>query len=457
MVRLNTLSALVFAAISSAVYIVPAGHWRDTNGNLVNAHAGGVIFDQPSNKYWLFGEYKIEGQTEGGGVRVYSSEDLATWEDHGLALNAPNRAYNWLLQGHAVSDTIEGPYTYVDAYRPLGNWSQDFGLFTDPGTNRSYALYSNGDRREARDVYLTSYNEDVTGLEETIYRWDKFDLEAPSIVKTDAGYFAIMSHKTGYRPNNVVAFRADKLEGPWSQPWIINPLNTRGLNSQSGNTLTIHGSEQTTHLYMGDRWDLNANWEATYVWLPLIVDPEKKSIRIDWVDVYDLDVKTGLWSIVQGQTYYSADATLTGDAWHQEAPFASNGTIATGIDGDDSTISFEIQGEGGEQWVSVYYQNIDDLGFGDSPFGAPDRLNGKWILRRYGWVEINNEPSSRQQISMKDTHKGIIMATPVAVHLTAGINTLTIGGMSNGNGTKAGDVDKIIVYPLEKKGEGCRL
>lgn len=91
MVRLNTLSALVFAAISSAVYIVPAGHWRDTNGNLVNAHAGGVIFDQPSNKYWLFGEYKIEGQTEGGGVRVYSSEDLATWEDHGLALSKSRR------------------------------------------------------------------------------------------------------------------------------------------------------------------------------------------------------------------------------------------------------------------------------------------------------------------------------------------------------------------------------
>lgn len=75
--------------------------------------------------------------------------------------DAPNRAYNWLLQGHAVSDTIEGPYTYVDAFQPLGNWSQDFGLFTDPHTKTSYALYSNGDRREARDVYPTSYNEDL--------------------------------------------------------------------------------------------------------------------------------------------------------------------------------------------------------------------------------------------------------------------------------------------------------
>lgn len=116
--------------------------------------------------------------------------------------DAPNRAYNWLLQGNAIADNISGPYTFVDAYSPLGNWSQDFGLFTDPDNKRSYALYSNGDRQEGRDVYLSSYNEDVTNLEEVVFRWDKTDLEAPSIVKTDVGYFAIMSHKTGYRPNS---------------------------------------------------------------------------------------------------------------------------------------------------------------------------------------------------------------------------------------------------------------
>lgn len=88
MVRLAnlSLSSLAFAALVSAVFIVPGGPWRDTNGNLVNAHAGGVTFDEATKKYWLFGEYKVKGQTEGGGVRVHSSEDLATWEDHGLAL-----------------------------------------------------------------------------------------------------------------------------------------------------------------------------------------------------------------------------------------------------------------------------------------------------------------------------------------------------------------------------------
>jgi hypothetical protein len=69
-----------------AAYIVPGARWLDTDGALVNAHAGSVSFDESTGKYWLFGEYKIEGQAEGAGVSVYSSEDLATWVSHGIAL-----------------------------------------------------------------------------------------------------------------------------------------------------------------------------------------------------------------------------------------------------------------------------------------------------------------------------------------------------------------------------------
>lgn len=116
--------------------------------------------------------------------------------------HADNATYGELLQGLAVSDNITGPYSYVDAYAPLGNWSQDFGLFVDRKDGRAYSLYSNGDRREGRDVYLTSFNENITALDEVIHRWDKYDLEAPTIVQTDKSYFALMSHKTGYRPNS---------------------------------------------------------------------------------------------------------------------------------------------------------------------------------------------------------------------------------------------------------------
>lgn len=84
---MSLISALfLLLSVSTAKYIVPGGRWHDTDGKLVNAHAGCVTVDQDTGKFWLFGEYKIEGQIEGGGVSVYSSDDLATWKSHGLAL-----------------------------------------------------------------------------------------------------------------------------------------------------------------------------------------------------------------------------------------------------------------------------------------------------------------------------------------------------------------------------------
>lgn len=76
---------LLLSVATQARYIVPGARWRDTEGNLVNAHAGGVTVDK-NGTFWLFGEYKVENQVEGGGVAVYSSDDLATWTHHGLAL-----------------------------------------------------------------------------------------------------------------------------------------------------------------------------------------------------------------------------------------------------------------------------------------------------------------------------------------------------------------------------------
>lgn len=71
---------------ANAKYIVPGARWIDTDGNLVNAHAGGVTVDPGTGKFWWFGEYKVKDQVEGGGVSVYSSDDLATWTHEGFAL-----------------------------------------------------------------------------------------------------------------------------------------------------------------------------------------------------------------------------------------------------------------------------------------------------------------------------------------------------------------------------------
>ncbi|KFY17651.1 hypothetical protein V492_00502 [Pseudogymnoascus sp. VKM F-4246] len=477
------LSFLLFG-LAQAKYIVPGGRWHDTDGNLINAHAGGVTVDK-DGKFWWFGEYKPEDQVEGGGVSVYSSDDLATWTHHGLALqpipdhpfispeniiqrpkvvyseeldkyemwwHADNSTYGLLLQGLATSDTIGGPYSFVDATAPLGNWSQDFGIFTDYKDGRSYSLYSNGDRKEGRDVYIARFNETLTGLEEVVHRFDKFDLEAPTIIQTDNSYYALMSHKTGYRPNNVVAFRADSLSGPWSQPFTVAPLNTRTYNSQSGFSLKIKGKKATTYLYLGDQWDSNSLWESRYIWLPMDINDKKKTLEVVWHDVYDLDVKSGEYKPVKGKEYRGIHAKTAGNAFKQEANFASDNVILAGISGNDSTVTFEgIEGTGKPQWVSFYYQNTDDMGFGDQPAGSPDRIGGAWQLRRISSVVVNGDTKNVQTLYQRDTHKGIILSTPLQLTLPKGRNNkITVGGLWNGFDTKGADLDRIVVYPPEK-------
>jgi hypothetical protein len=78
---------LLAAATTSAKWIVPGARWIATDGSLVNAHAGGITVDSETGKFFWFGEYKTEENEEGGGVSVYSSDDLATWTPHGLALS----------------------------------------------------------------------------------------------------------------------------------------------------------------------------------------------------------------------------------------------------------------------------------------------------------------------------------------------------------------------------------
>lgn len=499
------LAITAAAATVAGRYIVPGARWLDTDGNAINAHAGNVILDN-GTFYW-YGEYKIENQTEGAGVSVYSSTDLATWTFHGLALSpsqgggygiiqrpkvvysattgkynmwwhADNSTYGFLLQGLATSDTVTGPYTFINATAPLGNWSQDFGLFTDYKSGRSYALYSNGDTVEGRDDYISQYNEDVTAVEEVVFRFDKYDLEAPGIVQTDEdGYYILMSHKTGYRPNDVVAFRADQLEGPWSQPAPVAPLGTRTFNSQSGSTLRIAGSKRTTYLYLGDQWDSFELWDSRYIWLPLTIgdgsgnsNSNNRALSLEWHDVYDLDVTTGEWTAVEGTTYSATgnsngsssagggdgggSVILTGNAYLQEASFATDGQIVTGIYGNDSTVTFTgIQGSGKAQWVAFYYQNADDMGFGDNPGGTPDRIGGSFQLRRISSVVVNNnEAVVGQTLVQKDSNKGVLLSTPLLLTLDRGTNnTITVGGLSNGFDVKGADLDRIVVYPPEEE------
>ena len=66
----------------------PKEIWKDNNGVHINAHGGGVLFNE--GKYYWFGEHKIagpKGNKAHVGVHCYSSTDLYNWKDEGIALH----------------------------------------------------------------------------------------------------------------------------------------------------------------------------------------------------------------------------------------------------------------------------------------------------------------------------------------------------------------------------------
>ncbi len=134
----------------------PGELWLDNNGVHINAHGGGILFEN-GNYYW-FGEHKTQGR-EGNvanvGVHCYSSNDLYNWKDEGVVLTIDrensgsdiergciierpkviknnktgkyvmwfhlerkNNNYTDALSGVAVSDRITGPYQYIKSVRP---------------------------------------------------------------------------------------------------------------------------------------------------------------------------------------------------------------------------------------------------------------------------------------------------------------------------------------------------
>lgn len=134
----------------------PGALWLDDKGVPINAHGGGVLFHE--GKYYWFGEHKIEGKAGNAahvGVHAYSSEDLYSWRDEGIALKVDStpeipkgcvlerpkvifckttgkfvmwfhldsETYSGAKTGVAIADSPVGPYRFIEAVHPnQGQW-----------------------------------------------------------------------------------------------------------------------------------------------------------------------------------------------------------------------------------------------------------------------------------------------------------------------------------------------
>jgi hypothetical protein len=291
--------------------ILPGEIWNDTEGNPINAHGGGILLHEGT--YYWYGEIK-KGETwlvpdqgwecyrvKAGGVSCYSSKDLVNWKNEGVAL-APNLTdstselhytkvlerpkviynektkkfvmwlhveaadYSLMHAGVAVSDTPEGPFTYIESVRPFNQTSADMTLFVDDD-GKAYHIFA-GENDNTLYVGLL----DDTYLKHSKVFSRKFvnlRREAPAIMKHDKKYYLVTSGCTGWSSNIAEYAVADSILGEWQI--LGNPCVGEGsditFEAQSTFLLPMTG-ESSNFIFLADKWNKTNLEDSRYVWLP---------------------------------------------------------------------------------------------------------------------------------------------------------------------------------------------
>lgn len=307
---------------------VPQGApWRDTDGNIINAHGGGVLYHEGT--YYWYGEYKkgettlLPGQnwecyrTDITGVSCYSSKDLLNWKYEGLVLKStpedihsdlypsnvlerPKVIYNkktgkfvmWMhidsadyskaCAGVAVCEKPNGEFKYLGSSRIHNAMSRDQTVFVDDD-ERAYHIFSSEDNAT---LYICELTDDYLDHKNVYTRnfVNKYR-EAPAIFKRKNKYYLLTSGCSAWDPNEAEYAIADSILGEWTS--MGNPC--RGENAdktfygQSTYILPVAG-KRDFYISMFDKWNKTDLENSRYIWLPISFKDEEMYIiwNDDW-------------------------------------------------------------------------------------------------------------------------------------------------------------------------------
>ncbi len=315
------LPFLVSRSAQAEPVTVPNGtQFTDTAGNPLHAHGGGIL--EVDGYYYWFGENRHDDNNGFRYVSAYRSTDLRNWEfrnhvltqqsDPELAqanIERPKVVYNestgqfvmWMHKENgrdygearaavAVSDTVDGDYSWRGSFRPLDHMSRDITAFVDDdGTG-----YMVSSARENYDLHIYRLTDDYTDVAELVANpWPGGHREAPALFQRDGVYFMLTSGATGWNPNQQRYATATSLDGEWSEMRDVG--DATGFDSQTTFVLPVQGTETTSYLYMGDRWG-NASGglvnDSEYVWLP-VEFPDSRTMSLSWTSELTIDTAAG--------------------------------------------------------------------------------------------------------------------------------------------------------------------
>lgn len=328
-------------------------------GKRIEAHGGGFL--QVDDTWYWFGEDKSANGAGFKAVNCYASKNLGDWtfrkaiitrmtspelaasdriierpkviynertKQYVMWLHWEGRNYAEAKAGVFTSDQVDGDYKYRSAFQPNSNMSRDDTLFRDDDGKAYFLSAAN----ENADLILYELSDDYLTIGRQVATFFAgMKREAPALFKDRGRYYLITSAATGWDPNQAKYATATSIQGPWSA--LQNLGNGTTYDTQSTYVIPIGGTQQTTYVYAGDRWQDPELGSSKYIWLPLIVD-DMARLTLDYYPEWQLNAVTGAWSVDDGFISQSDWRLVSVDS---EETSAENGRAARAFDNSAST------------------------------------------------------------------------------------------------------------------------
>jgi hypothetical protein len=453
---LFVLFALFVLPLSAQLTQVRNGElWYDTQGNDVQAHGAGFLYQDGT--YYMVGEDRRNGT----GVNLYSSTDLMHWTfrnkiistatnsqlaDGSRFIERPKLLYNaktktyvvWLhYEGAAYApaeagvfkcDKVDGNYEFVRGARPFGNMSRDCGTFVDDDST-AYFFSSSNNNSDMMIYRLTDDYLDVDSQVNKIFIGQY--REAPVMFKRRGTYYMLSSGCTGWSPNQMKYATASSINGTWSSLVTLAP----GISYDTQPTYLISppGTQDSTFIFVADRWQDPALAESKTIMFPLTVNDDA-TLNLHYANAWNMDLTTGQWRVnhddylprdgwsildydCQNSTEEAATNILDGSTstiWHTTY---SPSTIApphhVSIDmGKEQTVGGIVltprmdDSSNGIIWGYLLYATLDSTHWGDPVAGGFQTFDGRKyfapVKARYLRIVQTQEFQNNQYASMSE-------------------------------------------------------
>lgn len=331
--------------------------WKDNRGAGIQAHGAGFI--QVGDTWYMIGEDRSGPWNPD--VNMYSTKDFVNWKferkiiqngvthpqlGNGRFIERPKIMYNkktgkfvvwchWEQSNYGASeaavfycDSVNGPYKFHWAGRPLGIKSRDCNVFVDNDGTAYFISTTN----ENQDLGLFKLSDDYLSAVSHTPLFTGHRREAPAIVRIGDTYFMMFSACSGWDPNQTSYAYSKSLTSGWSGR--INIGNSIAYDTQAASILTIHGSEGTSYLYVGDRWQDPGLTESKTIMFPL--EFKGNAITYQYTHRFDLDLATGTCRETSSEDCVPKDAWKV-RAFSSEESSSENGKAANAIDGNKNT------------------------------------------------------------------------------------------------------------------------